>query len=758
MKTQKNSSLHYIRYTIIFGFSFVAIIFLIKSAKAQSYFTHDVYIAPYVGDIDGSVSENWFHFYDTLGKFYEDNNIPVGISFYPATINNNPEFVKAFLRMYNDPNIELIQKGNNGDENEMIMATLPIEQQRAIIKAGQDNFKNKMSQILGTTPNSIILPEAYNQIHGSFSDQTVLVAEPLGIKQYFDMFVEGGMQQVKSTPTFKSIQYGVSWTVNGQAGRENPFKSEDQVMSELSNYTRADINLTYINGLPVIPLWAHQQDFEDIQTPEKIDQSKWAVYTKTILDLKNDPHVHLVRPIDVYNLQIKNKVNQLEPTSNQAPIKSIAPISMKISSPSEFYTLQIPIFETTIDLPNQYYFFPQKSSNEYTFTYDHSLYNATLKIPANESLYLTQIIGKNSLTHEEINLSLKTIGNFSTTNINKIGVDTIILKTNHDKTNISAPILSGNSLPPNNSKYEVEICTWSGCARSAVTFSVDDSFTSCLDELNRYGYHGTYYLTHTNNLSQQTWDTFEAAYKEGHELGTHTETHWCVQESTRLYKNDILNNIKDILAHTTAKPQDIVTHAYPCGFYTPQLEKTMQTSGNFIAARSYNVNGFEDSTPSDMFALKSINSHEYPGGTLEPQNYTQLLDTAIEQKKLANFVFHIECSDDGIIDQLPAKNVWVETVGNVARYIYLRDNLVTSNFTYSDSQVSFKTSLTNQTYASPEYKESVSLRIRVNKDVDSVLIDNKKTSFKWEKDIYGYNIIFDLPFPPNHNVEVKFKQ
>lgn len=36
----------------------------------------DLYLAPYVGDIDGSIDPSWFVFYNQLRQSHDDNNIP----------------------------------------------------------------------------------------------------------------------------------------------------------------------------------------------------------------------------------------------------------------------------------------------------------------------------------------------------------------------------------------------------------------------------------------------------------------------------------------------------------------------------------------------------------------------------------------------------------------------------------------------------------------------------------------------------------
>src|SRR3989344_6247473 len=133
----------------------ITFLFLISlqfsSALSSSAIDKPVYIVPYVGDIDGAVNPIWFPFYNNITQFYIDNNIPAGFSFYPGTISDNPEYMRALLAMYNSQNIELIQKGFLGDDLEMRMDTLSFAQQKQIIKNGQDALRGNISSALGTS-------------------------------------------------------------------------------------------------------------------------------------------------------------------------------------------------------------------------------------------------------------------------------------------------------------------------------------------------------------------------------------------------------------------------------------------------------------------------------------------------------------------------------------------------------------------------------------------------------------------------------
>ncbi|MEM3113226.1 MAG: hypothetical protein QXI33_02265 [Candidatus Pacearchaeota archaeon] len=268
-----------------------------------------VYIVPYVGDIDGSVSDEWYYFYDLISRFYDENEIPAGFSFYPASLNNNPNFIGPFIRMYNSKNIELIQKGYKGDERELKMDSLSYRQQRSIIRKGQRVFLRKMSE---NGFKNAKLPKTYNQIGARVTNETIRALENLGFKIYLDVYYDPDVGPVKNTKTFDNSQYGVSFTVNGEAGAETYFKSQEEIfrdINEINNEGREDVEILKINNISVIPLWVHQQDFEGKINANEIDEEKWNLYKDTILKLKNNTNVTFLKPIQVYEMRHSNFTN-----------------------------------------------------------------------------------------------------------------------------------------------------------------------------------------------------------------------------------------------------------------------------------------------------------------------------------------------------------------------------------------------------------------------------------------------------------------
>jgi len=261
-----------------------------------------IYVILYVGNIDGSISPIWYHFYDKLTTYFENNKIPVAFSFLPATINTkNPYFSEIFKRMYLADNIELIQKGFKLDETEKHLDELSLEEQKQIIKNGRYFYIDRMKEILGTT--DIKIPATYVAPFGRFTATTRRVLEELGFKTNFGVYYVDELGYVESTPTLDSIQYGVSFTKSGRAGRKTVFKEPDQIIEEVLSYNRMDVPILKINGKKVVPLYVHHPDFEHRTINGEINETKWKIYNETITRLLNNPNITFITPNQVWKMR-----------------------------------------------------------------------------------------------------------------------------------------------------------------------------------------------------------------------------------------------------------------------------------------------------------------------------------------------------------------------------------------------------------------------------------------------------------------------
>lgn len=235
---------------------------------------------------------------------------------------------------------------------------------------------------------------------------------------------------------------------------------------------------------------------------------------------------------------------------------------------------------------------------------------------------------------------------------------------------------------------KVEICDWYGGAAGAASISMDDSFASCRDILNKNGFKGTYYLSGTDKFSEADWDIWRSVHLEGHEIGCHTVSH----QSCHILEKAILQwefstNRKNIITNLGLRKEDIISFAWPCGDTSPGSK--VIASEYFISARGYHINKLEDKDPADFMYLKCLNTPHYHHPADDPPNYFQKADEAERLGKWVHFVFHNECLDDGAISYLARKNLWVAPVGAVTKYIKERQNSYIRDVVQTDSHIHF---------------------------------------------------------------------
>ena len=372
--------------------------------------------------------------------------------------------------------------------------------------------------------------------------------------------------------------------------------------------------------------------------------------------------------------------------------------------------------------------------------------NLTISNSEEESCTITKL---SNSSFKADTIILETCGNSwsSTDAVQLCGQDSSALPQNppQNTTNQTSIILNSTKMP-------IEICTWKNCKKGAVSVSVDDTFLSCKEELERNNFRGTYFLSNTNTYSSSFWKEINASFHNGHEIATHTRSHYCSKIYDSQFILEIEKNIGDITSRTDVKREDIITHAQPCGFTSSQIQSMLKNNWNYLSSRGYYYNQLEDSTPSNMFDLKSFNSHGYPGGSWEPPNYFTTADEAEKQGKWANLVFHVDCSDDNVIDYLPSKNLWVDTIGNVARYVSLRDNSEISEIIASTNFLSFKVKSLTQ-FKNNIYKQELSLKIFLPSGfiINSVKVNGQIAPYG----VLSSNILLlNVQFPIDSYVEI----
>ncbi len=727
------------------------IVFIVLGAMSvhadEPRVTRKVYVIPYVGDIDGNVAPDRYKMYGMLADFFIENNIPVGMSFYPQTVNTDKEFMDAFLRMYHAKNIDLIHKMDKVGSG---ISYLPVAEQEKIVKSAQEDFYKKLQARLGT--DEIVLPKSYNNQGGSFNVDMLWVLQRLGINEYFDVFLPGDVPQVGSREDFTVFQYGISVPIGGDVpGEKTVFKSNQQIVGEINVYARDDLNIHYINGAPVIPVWLHQQDFFASENTDLINHQKWEQYKELMLLLKNDPNVVLLKPSDV------------SPRGGKSESAAVYPLASKVVAEREdpaicgewnFWYLFIDLARACAFVQDHFGLLEPKEDAVLVYDFDRVMLDG--KVRMNTTLCIDNVFLKNRMTKVQRRVAhtvtkegivAQVPSGFS---FNEVRVDVCDAGTGMPKTGVT---LEESKLPAIERKENVFVCEWKGCRRGAVSVTVDDYFDACVQNLDKYGFKGTYYLSNTNTYTPAQWKQFNDMQERGHELGTHTQGHWCIAQGKKKFQEDMEANVRDILANTNVKKEQLISHSYPCGFANKEMENTIEQIG-LLSGRGYNINELEESDPKNFFKLKSINSIGYPGGSFEPPDFFKVVEKAQREKKWAILTFHSYCEDNSVIDYLPQKNIWVDTVGNVVQYTKLRENVKITEYEFAKKRIGFRLE-TDDVFKQAKYNETLSLKVGVDAyDVVAVKINGREAAFAWQKDRRGQYIVFDVPFPIDARVEI----
>jgi hypothetical protein len=246
---------------------------------------------------------------------------------------------------------------------------------------------------------------------------------------------------------------------------------------------------------------------------------------------------------------------------------------------------------------------------------------------------------------------------------------------------LTAFILGGFMLTASASSPTFEIGTWGNFAQGAFSQTFDDYGMSGLGQIaggnagqaafDAYGFHMTIFVVAGSNSN---WAPLKTAFAKGHEIASHNNNHD--------------SNASGIVPSQTTIKQNVpgekcVTMAYPnCN--TPGDAQVLQT---YIAGR--NCNGQVNSKTPSNFA--QIGSKMFGSGSCGCPNDAASMNSFADQAASGNG-WAVTCnhgigsdSHSWAVTSLDAmkshlsyldKNrskIWIETFGNVARYIKERD-------------------------------------------------------------------------------------
>jgi gliding motility-associated-like protein len=226
--------------------------------------------------------------------------------------------------------------------------------------------------------------------------------------------------------------------------------------------------------------------------------------------------------------------------------------------------------------------------------------------------------------------------------------------------------------------------TWKDGYDAAMSVSVDSRNTG-FDVLQSYGFKATYFTQ-----DEPTPSYLIDFYNAGMEVGSHTINHPCFSVTDdRMKYTEIEPNVSAICTGTPEPCKDVISFAWPCGFTNYREES--DAGIYFLSSRGYNFNKLEDPTPDDFMNLKTYNSHEHD--PVPPSDLRTVIDTAVMQKKWFNMVVHqLYDAFPTDIGYAATKNIWVERIGTVVKYILQRDRFILTDYTSNSSGISFSAS------------------------------------------------------------------
>ncbi|MBP7688466.1 MAG: hypothetical protein KA765_11175 [Thermoflexales bacterium] len=310
---------------------------------------------------------------------------------------------------------------------------------------------------------------------------------------------------------------------------------------------------------------------------------------------------------------------------------------------------------------------------------------------------------------------------------------------------------------------EVTVCTWLGCKSGAVSYTQDDhgnvlGDNSCRTQLEHDGLRGTFFFDGLDVTT--TWMTDYVA--AGHEIGSHLTSHLancqmphptcepnCTLADLRLTpytqtvvedfrENQIDLNVSLIESYTN---QPVVSMAYPCG--STDANRMAASDLYFLSARGY----YNRDDGADFPWITYTNGATLPDAMLinsDGVGWQRLTDEAISEGKWAVLTMHDYCfgvGDDSSYIVSRTNSLWVAPVGEVLKYIKVRDAFRFGNYVSAYNSINFDAghslnTMTRQTFTGTTllpivFDNPVTLNVDVpiDKGVSTVLVDGVPVSF-----------------------------
>ena len=244
-----------------------------------------------------------------------------------------------------------------------------------------------------------------------------------------------------------------------------------------------------------------------------------------------------------------------------------------------------------------------------------------------------------------------------------------------------------------------EIGTWRGFRPAAITYTFDDDlpnqYAVAVPIFNARGFKLTLF-TVPAWLPGGSWEPAQNAAAHGHEIASHTSTHPRLPElSAAQQTTELANSQAAINAHVTN--QLCVTLAYP---FCVKGDDTL-TRQFYVAARGCSGQ-LVPATPPDFLNISSFVCGT-EGSVKTPEDFNKLADRAAAGNAWCAYLIHAIDGDDGYsplasatlqasVDYLAAHpdKFWVDTFGNVVRYIKERNAASVRETARQDDRISLQ--------------------------------------------------------------------
>ena len=314
---------------------------------------------------------------------------------------------------------------------------------------------------------------------------------------------------------------------------------------------------------------------------------------------------------------------------------------------------------------------------------------------------------------------------------------------------------------------DAEIATWGGFSKAAVSFTFDDGAPSHISDVaplfDKYFFKATFYLVTNWNPD---WSGFQGLANNGHEIGSHSDTHGINMAYQEASSKKNINN------HITQK-YGMLTVAYPNN--TPSGNGDFSAAQqNYIAGRVFNGDWqnpqissiMNEDGPDNWFKLPAImTGHE---GT---NDFIGTMQDAVKQGGWVAFVTHgisgknngnatYSPTDLGTIEealkwaQQNAKEIWVAPLGYAAMYIKER-NASTITLTYSGTDY-FTYTLTHEIADDIcQYNYPLSIRVALPDGISKAKVF--QSNIELESKVDGGYVYFDA-VPNGGDISITYEK